>query len=301
MRSHLDVEELQTTKSEKLLAVVMVVFLLLGGIWAYQRIDDSVRSALPLREPTAAEQVALDRATKAQGRVVRAERAVGRTRREVVFRREAYRTALDEGRAAPALRARYQRAVDAHEQAIRERDRARTALAATRPAADAARKRIGADVERRRDRQELVIFLIRLGAAVLFMLLSYVLLARMRERGSRYLPLAGAAVAFATIFAFVVAIDYLTDYFDPFDLGLLFLSLLGIAATVAAFWTLQRYIARRLPRRRVRKRQCPYCGFPVGDNERCEGCGRHVVAPCAHCERPRRVGTPFCAHCGQAA
>ena len=48
---HVDVEEIQTTKSEKLLAVVLAAFLLVGGIWAYQKIDDSIRVAVEPRPP----------------------------------------------------------------------------------------------------------------------------------------------------------------------------------------------------------------------------------------------------------
>jgi hypothetical protein len=108
-------------------------------------------------------------------------------------------------------------------------------------------------------------------------------------------------VAFATIMAFVLASDYLTDYFDPFEWGLALVAGIGIVATLLAYWALQRYLIRRLPQRRVRRRQCPFCGFPVGDNARCEGCGRDVVAPCSSCEAPRRVGTAHCGTCGAAA
>jgi hypothetical protein len=145
-----------------------------------------------------------------------------------------------------------------------------------------------------------VIFLLRLTAALVFLAVAYLLLTRLRDQGSRWFPLSGSVVLFATVFALVVAVDYLTDYFDPFDAGILLLSLLGAAATVVAFWLLQRYLARRLPLRRVRRHQCPYCGFPVGENERCEGCGNAVRAPCPHCSARRRVGTQFCGACGQA-
>ena len=84
------------------------------------------------------------------------------------------------------------------------------------------------------------------------MLAGYLLLTRLRDKGSRWFPLSASVVLFATVFAFVVAVDYLTDYFDPFDAGILLLSLIGVAATVVAFWLLQRYLARRLPLRRVR-------------------------------------------------
>jgi outer membrane murein-binding lipoprotein Lpp len=300
MSARADVEQLQTTKSEKLLAYVMTVFLLIGGIWTYQRVDEWTRDRMPVRDPTAQEQRAIDRRTQARSAFFRAQREQARALHELELRREAYRTALDAGDPAARLKARYDRANAAYEQAVRDVRGARRDLAAARPAAAAADRRLSADLERRRDRQELVIFLIRLALAALFIALSYWILAHLRDRGSRYLPLAGAAVGFATIYALVVAADYLTDYFDPFDLGVLLLSLVGVAATTAAFWVLQRYISRRLPARRVRRRQCPFCAYPVRDNPRCEGCGRDVIAACATCEQPRRVGTPYCGACGAA-
>lgn len=300
MSAGLDVEQLQSTKSEKLLALVLAVFLLIGGVWAYQEIDDKVRSAIPLREPSASERQAIRALERAEQRRFQAEETVRRTRDELVLRREAYRTALDAGDPAVALRTRYRAADAAFEQARADRQRALRTEVAARPEANAAQERVNRDVEKRRDRQELVIFLLRAGAAVVFVLLGYLLLTRLRDKGSRWFPLSGSAILFATVYAFVVAADYLTDYFDPFDAGILLLSLIGAAATVVAFWLLQRYLARRLPLRRVRRRQCPYCGFPVGDNTRCEGCGREVQGPCAHCSATRRLGAPFCGACGRA-
>jgi hypothetical protein len=64
---------------------------------------------------------------------------------------------------------------------------------------------------------------------------------------------------------------------------------------------LERYLARRAPRRRVRRGQCPYCAYPVRDGgTHCEGCGRATVAACATCSADRRVGTAHCAACGAA-
>ena len=300
MTRTVDIEQLESTKSEKLLALVLAVFLLIGGIWAYQEIDDRVRAALPVREPTPVEQQAIGRLTEAQQRRFEAEQAVQRTRQELELRREAYRTALDAGEPAAALRLRYRTAERAYESAQSARAAATRAEAAARPSAAAAQRRLDRDAEQRRDRQELVVFLLRVGAALVFLLAAYLLLTRLRDSGSRWFPLAGSAVLFSTVYAFVVAVDYLTDYFDPFDAGILLLALLGAGATLVAFWLLQRYLARRLPVRRVRRRQCPYCGFPAGDHERCEGCGRVVQAPCTHCAVPRRVGAPFCGSCGQA-
>lgn len=300
MTKTVDVEQLQTTKSEKLLALVFAVFLLIGGVWAYQETDDGIRSAMPLRDPSASEQQAISALDRAQQRRFQAEETVRQTRAELELRREAYRTALDAGEPAGALRARYRAADAAFEQARTDQQAASRAQAAAQPAATAAQERLSRDLDKRRDRQELVIFLLRTAAAVVFVLIGYLLLTRLRDRASRWFPLSASVVLFATVFVFVVAVDYLTDYFDPFDAGILLLALIGAAATIVAFWLLQRYLARRLPLRRVRRRQCPYCGFPVDDNERCEGCGREVQAPCAHCAAPRRVGASFCGACGRA-
>jgi hypothetical protein len=94
--------------------------------------------------------------------------------------------------------------------------------------------------------------------------------------------------------------DYLTDYVDPLDLGPLVLAFVGIAFTLAAFAALQRYLVRRLPHARVRKGECPFCGYPVRGGAHCEGCGREVVSECGGCARPRRVGTLHCGACGSA-
>jgi hypothetical protein len=300
MTRTVDIEQLESTKSEKLLALVLAVFLLVGGIWAYQEIDDRVRSALPERQATPADAQVFDVLNRTQKTRFKAEGAVRRARQELELRREDYRTALDAGEPAAALRRRYLGAQRAHDLARASLVTAARAEAAARPAAVAARERLSKDAEVRRDRQELLIFTLRLLAALLFLLAAFLLLTRLRDGGSRWFPLSGSAVLFATVFAFVVAVDYLTDYFDPFDAGILLLALVGAAATVVAFWLLQRYLARRLPLRRVRRQQCPYCAFPVRKNQRCEGCGREVQAPCAQCAAPRRVGAPFCGACGRA-
>ena len=292
MSTELDVEQLQSTKSEKLLALVLAVFLLIGGIWAYQEIDDKVRDAMPVRNPSAAEQQAIRTLDRAQQRRFRAEETVRRTRSELEL---AARGVWDGARRRGSGR-RASRPVSSCRRRLRGSARSPgacdTAEAAARPVGNAAQERVSHDVEKRRDRQELVIFLLRTGAAACSSSLGYLLLTRLRDQGSRWFPLSASVVLFATVFAFVVAVDYLTDYFDPFDAGILLLSLIGVAATVVAFWLLQRYLARRLPLRRVRRRQCPYCGFPVDDNERCEGCGREVqggVRPLRRAAADRRA------------
>ena len=152
----------------------------------------------------------------------------------------------------------------------------------------------------RENRRELLAFVFRLAFVLANIVFGYWLLARLRRRRSRYYPVGMAFVGYAAVLAFFMAADYLTDYFDPLDLGPLVLSLFGIVATLIALVMLQRYLAQRLPSRRVRKSECPFCGYPVRGNTHCEGCGRDVIAPCAQCDEPRRVGAPHCGVCGAA-
>ena len=300
MSTRVDVEEIQTTRSEKVLALVLMVFLLIGGIWAYQRIDDDVRDAVGVDRvtPTAEQQAAIDRLDQAHLELERTNQELRVARDNLELRREVYRTALDAGRQAPTLERAYIRAQARLGRARTAVGEAQRAVAAARPAADRAQRSISEEYDSRQDRRELITFLLRLLFAAASLAFAYWLLAALRRRGSRYFPLALAFVGYAAILALVLAADYITDYVDPLELGPLVLALFGIALTLAAFAILQRYLARRLPLRRVRKRDCPFCGYPVRGNERCEGCGRAVVAACSTCAAGRRVGTLHCGACG---
>jgi hypothetical protein len=294
-RGAIDIEEIESTKSEKLLAVVLAVFLLIGGVWTYEKIDDVVRETTRVTL-SPAEQAAQQRFGDAQSHVYLAQEEEGAARSDLEVKREAYRTALDAGQPAGDLEAAYHGAEERFAAAqVATRDAERAAEAA-RPAAAAASEHQARGFRH----TELIAFLARLAFVLTTLAGAYLLLGALRKRHSRYFPMGLAAVGFAAILALFMAGDYVTDYFDPLELGPLVLALVGIALTITAFAALQRYLARRVPMRRVRKRECPFCGFPVGTNDHCEGCGREVIAKCATCAKPRRVGTLHCGACGQA-
>lgn len=303
MSTRVDVEEIETTKSEKLLAAVLAIFVLIGGIWTYQKIDDYVAEWLAPTgqvELSAEDEAAIAELNAASEELARADRAEAEAGERMVLAREAYRTALDAGQPAAELRQQYEIAQAEHEQAQADREAANRRALAARPAANVAFKKQEEAFREQSDRHELAAFLFRLGFVLALLALGYWLLGRMRTRRSRYLPTAIALVAATALLALVMAGDYITDYVDPLDLGPLVLSLAGITITLFAFAALQRYLARRVPIRRVRKQECPFCGYPVRGNEHCEGCGRSVLAGCAKCSAPRRVGTLHCGVCGHA-
>lgn len=294
-RAAVDIEEIESTKSEKLLAVVLAVFLLIGGIWTYQRIDDVVREATQVTL-TPAEQAATQRLNDAQSRFFQAQEEEEAALVDLGLKREAYRTALDAGQPAGDLERAYHQAEDRFAAARVSRSEAEQAIQQATPAANAAYQH----QQRGFRHSSLMAFIARLGFVLTTLAFGYWLLGHLRKRRSRYLPVGLAFVGFTAVLVFVMAGDYVTDYVDPLDLGPLVLALVGIALTLAAFAALQRHLASRVPIRRVRKRECPFCGFPVGSNDHCEGCGRDVIAECATCAQPRRVGTLHCGACGHA-
>jgi hypothetical protein len=119
-----DVEDIQTTRTEKLLAVVLTAFLLLAGLWTYQQLDDVVRSHV--RVPYGQPGPAGERLASAQGRLFRAQTARRRARANLELRREAFRTALDAKRPSARLEREYnaaQRELDTAERTVAQAQR----------------------------------------------------------------------------------------------------------------------------------------------------------------------------------
>jgi hypothetical protein len=296
------VEEIQTTKSEKLLAVILGIFLLIGAIWTYQELDDWVaQKVAPVQvQLSPADQAAIARSTAANQRFAAAQTHIMQAQSNLELKREAYRTALDAGQPAAELESEYKAAEEELARAQDEANAAQAEVAASAPAAQVAYRHQQETLQSKTDRHELVAFVLRLGLVAGLLGLGYMLMGRLRRRRSRYFPVALAVVGSAGVLALVMAGDYITDYVDPVELGPLVLAVLGIGLTLLAFMGLQRYLAKRVPLRRVRKRECPFCGYPVGVNDHCEGCGRQVIAECSTCAQPRRVGTLHCGACGHA-
>jgi len=237
-----DVEQIQSTRTEKLLAVVLAAFLVLGGVWTYTRLDNVVRSHAPLPRGTYSQRPAEQKAVLAETRFSRAENRRQAALRQLVLSREAYRAALEaHGPSARKLGTAYDAAQARYAASRRAVDAARQAVSAAAPAAQKEGREIAGRVASNFHRQARDAFLARLGFVAIGIVGAYVLLAALRRQATRWFPLAGSVVAAATILAFVLASDYTTDYFNPFDWGLAFIALLGIVSTLFAYWALQRY------------------------------------------------------------
>lgn len=297
MSTRVDTEDIASTRSERVLAVVLVVFLLIGSGWFYVKIDDWVGGSRAW-EYTAAEQRSIDAAETAEDRAWRAEEERDTALTDLELARENLSLAIEQDQPTESLSETFEEAQTEYAEARAEATTARSRADAAQQAADDARETYD-DRARGKDGRYWIVALLRLLFVGALVGGSLRLITVQRARESRYLTLGLSAVAASTLTAVWFAGDYITDYIDVLELGPLVLSVLGAGATVVAFVALQRYLARRVPRSRVRKGECPFCGFPVrGDGPHCEGCGREVVGECGACSSPRRVGSPHCAVCG---
>ncbi|HWM54641.1 MAG TPA: zinc ribbon domain-containing protein [Solirubrobacterales bacterium] len=305
--------EIETSGTEKVLAVVLAVFIAIGAIWGYVKLDevaekDSTYSYLPDQKLLGPEEFSV---VESHRQAVSSVQTARRDRRAVIrrleLRREAYRTALDAGEPSAELRTEYESAQARLALASRELAAAVKVEAQTRPGALLAKERLTElrqDAAERADedraRHDRIVFLLRLGLLVLMLAGAYRLLSRLRSRNSRYLPAALAWIGATAALAAVMATDYTDSYLEFDEVGPLAISIVGIALTLVAFVALQRFLAKRVPVRRVRRGECPFCGFPIRDKPHCEGCGRAVIASCSSCQKDRRVGTPRCGYCGNS-
>ena len=279
-----------------------MIFLLIGGLWVYfVPLDrDAERDVAPDGAPSsaaiddhetafAARGDAEDTRDDPRGRLRAGARGVPHRPRR---RRRPPRPASARSSSA---RDRTRRG---HARTSETQDRGR-APAARRPPTGAAGRRRRRASRRPSDAAERNTTLLRLGWVIGTLALAFWLFNMLRRRRSNYFVVGIAAIIAATLQALVMAFDYLGDEIDLDESGPLVIAIAGIVFTLLAFAGLQRYLARRAPRRRVRKGQCPFCAYPVNAHgTHCEGCGRATIAPCATCEAPRRVGTAHCAACG---
>jgi hypothetical protein len=302
--------EIETSTAEKVLAVVLAVFIAIGAIWGYFKLDEVAKSDpvayVPAQKLIGAESLsAIQEHRQAIRAVERARRDRRAATRSLELRREAYRTVLDANEPSAELRAEYESAQAGLASVSRELAGDVRVAAQTRPGAAQAQHRLSelrqsAAEQEDKDRahHDRIVFLLRLVLLILMLATAYWLLIRLRSRNSRYLPAALAWIGATAILAVVMAVDYADNYFEFGEVGPLAISIAGIAVTLVAFVALQRFLAKRVPARRVRRGECPFCGFPHRDQPYCEGCGRAVIASCSSCHEDRRVGTPRCGNCG---
>lgn len=297
------VEEFSTTLFEKFLAVVLAVFILIGSFWIYNHPLDyvsKVRDA-PAASVSVSDKALLKRVDDIDLKITNAQLKLDDVKATRNDARERYRTQLEAGVTDATAQGKYDRAeaqVANLEANIRTLERAlaqaRTSAAPAAKRVQVAKQRAQRQYDHRVHTASVITFAARIAYGIFVLVLGFVLMRALQRRHSRWTIIGMSIVGAGT----VQALWFAGDYFDIFNRGALMLSLIGIALTIGVFLGYQRFLAVRIPRRRVRKGQCMFCGYPVGDHANCEGCGRAAHASCTSCGDRRRVGAAHCGACG---
>jgi hypothetical protein len=309
-----EAEERETSRAEKLLATGLVIFLLIGGFWVMDRLTSFVErpdwQAIAAAEGLTGTEEALRQVEADYYRADEATRearvAVERARSEYEYRKEEYRVALERGLDDPALAGLHEQARTAYDvarenyalaEATQRSFEAR--VTAPRAAYAEASRRVDEAYGRAQDRYELLAFLLRFGYALPLFALSVWAWLGLRRRHGRNLIVATAFMAFAGLQAIALVFQY--GWYILRDIGPIALSLAGSAVCITGLVALRRWAAnpRRLATARLRRGQCPYCGYPLAPGAaHCAGCGRGLVEPCPECGRGSVPESPYCPHCG---
>lgn len=191
-------EENGATGTEKVLGIVLAIFIAIGAIWGYVKLDEVGKPDYPaypyLQDsgPTGSAHLAAIREHReATVAVVRARSHRAIAVRSLALHREAYRTALEAGEPATQLQGEYEAARSRLTASSEALATAMAREAATRPAAKAGeewrRDQVSqaiskADAERAE--HDRVVFALRLVLLLAMLGGSYLLLSRMRARAA---------------------------------------------------------------------------------------------------------------------
>jgi hypothetical protein len=138
--------EIETSTAEKILALVLAVFIAIGAVWCYVKLDevaktDSTSYVPDQRLIDSAEFSAIEKHRQATGSVQRARLERRADAHRLEFRREAYRTALDAGEPSAELQGEYESAQAKLASASKELGAAVRVEVRTRPGAVEAKER----------------------------------------------------------------------------------------------------------------------------------------------------------------
>lgn len=310
--------EREVSRAEKILALALAAFLLVGGIrlaWtidqAFPRPDyQAIYRSFGLEDLQ--KELDLLRVEEAKlGEVVgRNQEAETRARLDYEVAREEYRTLLDRGVDDPAKRRKWEQARSTLEQAVAAKKAAETKLRIFREellnpkqeAVDNARAGLSREVERLNRARDIKAGSACLGYALLSFALSLVVFNYFRRspKVARYSVIGTSVLGFGAVQVLVVSFKTVL----PFLRGVVpvewIISLGGSAISIAGLVYLRnRFLAAPVVRRRrLWKGSCPACGFPRTGTF-CPWCGAEQTVSCPHCGEKTSQHLPYCESCGK--
>lgn len=296
-------ERVETTRLEKILAALLVIFILIGGTRALLDVGKLVEK--PRYEDF------LDRYNVSglradlyslSSRLSQLDRERSdayteylRAREEYEFYREEYRTSLEKGNLSEELERRYEEArreylekksiyenLDRIHRELRDRMRSLESELARRE-----------DLARKSYSRAMLVYNTKVFALRIILLLPLIGLSLFLHARTRSLP------TLSLVASSFILLGYSAVEFAWRGLQVYGVSALGILGTILGIRYARRLALRDLPYKRVEKGDCPYCGYSAGNSSYCPNCGRELVRKCPRCGAIVRKFTRFCWNCGE--
>jgi len=309
-----ETDEIESSRVEKLLAVGLVAFLLIGGFWVLDRLGSvpkrpdytAIALAQGLTEIEAVFREAEADYLRAGAAVAETQDAMEKARSDYEYRREELRVAAELGVETPALsqsyetaRAAFEAARTSHELAEATMASLEQRLAGPRALYEEASRRVHEAYQRALDLYQLSLFALRFAYALPLFAASVWAWFYVRRKRGPHAIIATAFMGFAGIQALTLVGQY--GWYLLRDIVPIALSATGSAVCVAGLVALRRWAAatRRPALSRLRRSACPSCGFPLSlSRAHCAGCGRALRQTCPGCGGENVAESPYCGHCG---
>lgn len=309
--------EKEISRAEKILALALAVFLLVGGMRLVVAIDRAFPHPNYARLHQAYEldrqeqELGLLRGQESELAEILRERQEAETRARLDYEtaREEYRTLLDRGIDDPGKRAQWERNRKTLEEAQAAREEAERQLEVFRgqilnPAQqkfDRAQARLQEELTRLRRTRDLKAGIACLGYALFTFILTFFIFNFFRRSSylGRYAVIGTSFLGFGAVqvllVSFKIAYSFLRDVV-PVEWVV---SIGGSAVCIAALVYLKnRFLsAPAVQRRRLWKGSCPVCGFP-NPGPFCAWCGVGQTITCPRCGIETSRFLPHCRACG---
>ncbi|MBT9130984.1 MAG: hypothetical protein DDT42_01366 [candidate division WS2 bacterium] len=308
----------ETTTAEKILAIALTVFLLIGGL----RLAGAIDRLFPHPNYTLIRQEHFPANLEAEFftlqqkyhelrvEVQRYTDAEARARLDYEKAREEYRTLLDRGVDDPVKKLRWEQTRNQLEQVQKNIETAQTTLNNFR--ADlfapkeiifrAAEQKFQEDFNRQARTRNLKAGISLLIYALIMFILSFLIFNFFRTRSglSRYALIGVSFLGFGALQALIVSFRIVYPYLIGIIPVEAIVSIGGSTISIAGIVYLKNrfFSSRAIRNRRLWKKVCPVCGFPDPGNH-CSWCGSAQLVECPSCKKLTNEYLPRCRECGE--
>ncbi len=311
MSEHDDYEKSEATRGEKILASAMVIFLLMGGIYILNDLDNIPEkphinfyyekyNVYVLEN----EQNSINSELRIASDTLSAVKDEYSDNREYyLFKREEYRVVVDKGGTDEIKEGEYEKAREMYEQSRIKLDDAQAVYNSIENRLDQKGEELSNAHKLARDDYNAVhqvyrlkVLAVRLAFVMPLLLVAIFIFLRAKKVKSKYTIHANAFMAFASLLLIYMTI---VDVWKAAHV--IGISIFGASACAItlAYLKKQFFSFERISMRRLRDNKCPWCNFPIGHaTTYCQNCGRKLAEKCPECGEMRPILTPFCPNCG---